>query len=214
MGIPSEAFDKYIREHSSQEDPLLYQLYRKTYLKLYHPRRSSDHLTGQFLTFISQLSKPKTILEIGTFAGYGSICLAKGLAPGGLLHTIELNDELEDFIKESFSTAGLNKSIVLHIGDALEIIPSLNEKFDLVFIDGDKAQYSEYFDLVIDKLNQGGFIIADNVLWNGKVLKKNIPNNDHFTHGIRNFNDKIQADERVENLLLPLYDGLMIIRRI
>lgn len=213
IGIPGEAFDNYIREHSSQEDPLLYQLYRKTHLKLYHPRRSSDHLAGQFLSFISQLSKPKKILEIGTFAGYGSICLAKGLAPGGKLHTIELNDELEDFIKEAFYTAGLTEKIVLYIGDALDIIPRLNEKFDLVFIDGDKAQYSEYYDLVIDKLTKDGFIVADNVLWDGKVLNNKIPNNDHFTNGIRKFNDKIQADERVENFLLPLYDGLMIIRR-
>ncbi len=213
IGINSDDLDMYIRDHSSAEDPVLYDLYRRTHLKLYHPRRSSDHFAGQFLSFISQLVKPRRILEIGTYSGYGSICLAKGLVAEGILHTIEINDEIEDFIKESFSNARISDRVILHIGDACEIIPTIDEEFDLIFIDGNKDQYSKYFDSVINKVKPGGFIIADNVLWDGKVLTDNIPNNDPFTKGIQLFNNKIQADKRVENLLLPLYDGLMMIRK-
>lgn len=214
IGLENPELEKYIQDHSDQEDPILYQLFRQTHLKLYHPRRSSDHQTGLFLKAISQMIRPERILEIGTFSGYGTICLAKGLETEGLIHTIEINDELEAFIQEAFHKSGFQNKIKLHIGDARKIIPALNEEFDLVFIDAEKDEYCEYYDLVIDKIKPGGFILADNVLWSGKVIEKDLPNNDHFTLGIQQFNKKIQADKRVENQLLPLFDGISVIRKL
>ncbi len=213
IGFEKSAFKQYTLDHSSPEDPDLYEIYRQTHLKLYHPRRSSDHLIGLFLEMISKMISPNRILEIGTFSGYGTICLSKGLKEGGLIHTIEINDELEDFIRENFEKAGISDRTKLHIGDALEIIPALKEPFDLVFIDAEKNQYSDYFDKIIDQVKPGGFIIADNVLWSGKVLEENISTNDHFTKGIIEFNTKIQEDPRVDNLLMPIYDGILIIRK-
>lgn len=203
----------YIANHSKPEDPLLAELIRETHLKIYHPRRSSNHLSGQLLEMFSSMIRPNKILEIGTFTGYGAICLAKGLAPAGILHTIEINDELEGFIKHWIDKAALKDQINLHIGNALEIIPGIEESFDLVFIDGEKNQYCDYYNAVIDKVPSGGFIIADNVLWSGKVVSEDIPAKDHFTRGILKFNKMIQADKRVDNLLLPAFDGLMIIKR-
>jgi len=214
IGLEKSGIQQYTLDHSSPEDPLLYNLYRQTYLKLYHPRRTTEHLSGLFLEMISKMIRPSRILEIGTFSGYGTICLSKGLAEGGIIHSIEINDELEDFVLENFEKAGISSKVVLHIGDALQIIPELNESFDMIFIDAEKDQYSEYFDLIIDKVKSGGFILADNVLWSGKVIEENIPNNDHFTKGILQFNKKIQDDQRVENLLLPIYDGIMTIRKL
>lgn len=157
--------------------------------------------------------KPDRILEIGTFSGYGAICLAAGLAEGGILHTIEVNDEMETFIRETLTENQLNSKVILHIGDAREIVSTLEEKFDLVFIDAEKDEYCTYYDLVIDKVKPGGFILADNVLWSGKVLDEMLPNNDHFTRGIKEFNAKIQEDNRVENLILPVFDGISVIRK-
>lgn len=157
--------------------------------------------------------KPARVLEIGTFSGYGTICLAMGLQPEGIIHTIEINDEMEKLIKENFSLSGYQDKIRLHIGNALEIIPELKDEFDLVFIDAEKDEYCDYYDQVFDKVKPGGFIIADNVLWSGKVLEKNIPNKDHFTKGIMEFNQKIQKDPRVENQILPLFDGISLIRK-
>lgn len=213
IGFQEEKLAEYISDHSKPEDPILQELSRETFLKIYHPRRSSNHLSGQLLEVFSSMIRPKRILEIGTFTGYGAICLAKGLVPGGLLHTIEINDELEDFIRKWIDKAGFSDSIMLHIGDALEIIPGLNEIFDLVFIDGEKDQYCHYYDAVLDKVKPGGFIIADNVLWSGKVVLEDIPEKDHFTRGILKFNKMVQEDSRVENLLLPAFDGMMIIRK-
>ena len=214
IGLEESGIKKYTLDHSSPEDPLLYNLYRQTYLKLYHPRRTTEHLSGLFLEMISKMIRPSRILEIGTFSGYGTICLSKGLKEGGIIHSIEINDELEDFVLDNFEKAGISSKVVLHIGDALQIIPELNESFDMIFIDAEKDQYSEYFDLIIDKVKSGGFILADNVLWSGKVIEENIANNDHFTKGILQFNKKIQDDQRVENLLLPIYDGIMTIRKL
>jgi len=211
--LSSELID-YTIAHSAPEDPLLADLHRTTHVKMFHPRRSSDHLSGMFLELLSRMIKPHRILEIGTFTGYGAICLAKGLSPDGHLHTIEVNDEYEDFIREWLSKAGIADKITLHIGDALSIIPTLPDSFDLVFIDGDKHQYVDYYNTVFPKVKTGGFILADNVLWSGKVIESDLPENDHFTKGIQKFNKTIQTDQRVKNLLLPIFDGLMLIQKL
>ena len=213
IGFSRDKMAEYISGHSLEEDGLLKELARETHLKIYHPRRSTDHLSGLLLQFFSYMIKPSRILEIGTFTGYGAICLARGLAKDGLLHTIEINDELEDFARKWIDRSGLAHKIRIHIGDALEIIPGLEEEFDLVFIDGEKDQYSDYYEAVMNKLKPGGFIIADNVLWSGKVIEDDVPAKDHFTRGILNFNRKVQEDDRVENLLLPAFDGMMVIRK-
>ena len=213
IGFEEEKMAEYIANHSNAEDPILKELIRTTHLKIYHPRRSSHHLSGQLLSMFSKMIRPKTILEIGTFTGYGAICLADGLADRGILHTIEINDELEDFTRYWIEKAGLTNSIKLHIGDALEIIPKIEDSFDMVFIDAEKDQYCDYYDVVINKVNKGGFIIADNVLWSGKVIDPDIPTKDHFTRGILKFNKMVQEDPRVENMILPAFDGLMIIRK-
>jgi len=213
IGYREEKLARYIAEHSKAEDPLLKSLSRETYVKIYHPRRSSDRFSGQFLEMISFMIRPQKILEIGTFTGYGAISLARGLAPGGVLHTIEINDELEKFTRSWIKKSGLDDRIILHIGNALEIIPQLDEIFDLVFIDGEKDQYTDYYKTVLPKVRNGGFILADNALWSGKVIDGDIPARDHFTWGIRKFNKTVQEDEKVENLLLPVYDGLMVIRK-
>jgi len=173
----------------------------------------SGVVQGRFLSMISAMSAPKRILEIGTFTGYSALCLAQGLATGGVLHTIEQNDELEELICQGISKAGLTERIVLHIGDAIEVIPQIEEIFDLVFIDGDKREYVAYYEAAMEKLRPGGFILADNVLWDGKVLEKPIPH-DAQTQGIVAFNAHVQADPRVENVLLPLRDGLMMMRKL
>lgn len=213
IGLDRPDLEKYVLDHSDQESEELYQVYRETHLKLYHPRRSSDHLSGLFLKMISQMIRPESILEIGTFSGYGTVCLSKGLKENGVIHTIEINDELEDFINNTFTKTGIKNKVRLHIGDAKEIIPTIKESFDLVFMDAEKDEYAAYYDLVINKVKPGGFILADNVLWSGKVLEEELPNNDHFTKGIQEFNNKVQNDPRTENLLLPLFDGLTIIRK-
>ncbi len=177
-----------------------------------HPRMLSGHLQGQLLGAISHMLRPQRILEIGTFTGYATLCLAKGLAPGGIIHTIEHNDELEAVCRSFFARSIHKDGIQLHIGKALNVIPQLNDSFDLVYIDGDKREYTAYYHAVIDKLRPGGFIIADNVLWDGKVVEDPLPG-DAQTTGIAQFNDTVHNDARVENLLLPLRDGLMIIRK-
>ena len=213
IGLEKPELEKYIQDHSDVEDPILYELFRQTHLKLYHPRRSSDHQIGLFLKTISQMINPNRILEIGTYSGYGTICLAKGLAENGRIHTIEINDEMEAFIKQAFTKSGYQDKIQLHIGDAKEIIPSFKEEFDLVFIDAEKDEYCAYYELVIDKVKPGGFLLADNVLWSGKVIENDLPTNDHFTRGLKEFNSMVQQDSRVENSIIPAYDGIMIIRK-
>jgi len=200
----------YCIAHTTLEPSLLYGLERETYLKTLAPQMSSGHLQGQFLRFISKIKKPETILEIGTFTGYSAICLASGLKEGGMLHTIEVNEELETMIRKYIEIASLKNKINLHIGDAKEIIPKLNLTYDIVFIDAGKIDYAFYYDLIIDMMNPEGLIIADNVLWSGKVMKKK-QNKD--TSLLDAFNQKIHADERVENLLLPIRDGLLLARK-
>jgi predicted O-methyltransferase YrrM len=209
----SKDFINYILMHSSPEDDLLQELTRTTHLRAMHARMLSGHIQGKLLELMSKMISPSNILEIGTFTGYSAICLAKGLTDNGTLHTIDINDELryiaEDFIRRS----PMRDKIILYTGDALTIIPQMDILFDLIFIDGDKREYSAYYNLVIDKVRTGGYIIADNVLWSGKVLDEKVKSNDKCTVELLKFNDLVQNDTRVENLLLPVRDGMMIIRR-
>lgn len=204
--------EKYILSHIGDEDEVLRELDRETHLKVLGARMISGHLQGKVLSMLSQMIQPRCILEIGTFTGYSAICLAKGLASDGKLITIELDDELENMAKKYFVKAGIQDQIEQHTGLALEIIPALNEQFDLVFIDADKKEYVDYYKLVFDKVKKGGYIIADNVLWNGKVLE-NIEKDDYQTRGIVEFNTLIKNDSRVEKLILPIRDGMTIIRK-
>ena len=208
----SEELEKYILDHTKEEDSLLAELNRETHLKVIHPRMLSGHLQGKFLEMISHMINPKSILEIGTYTGYSAICMAKGLSVDGILHTIEINSELNNFSEKYFNKSGLKYKIRQHTGSALDIIPQLDEVFDLVFIDADKENYLRYYKLVFDKVKTGGFILADNALWDGKVMKN--PNyQDKETKGIDEFNEYIQQDKRIENMLLPLRDGIMMIRK-
>ena len=201
----------YITSITSPEDPLLAELNRETHSKVLYPRMISGHLQGKLLEFLSRMIQPAAILEIGTYTGYSALCLAKGLKPGGKLHTIEINDELQPFIETTVRKAGLQETIILHTGDARKIIPSLKEKFDLVFVDGDKEQYLEYYKAVFGKTLTGGYILADNVLWSGKVLA---PSKDKETNGIIEFNEFVKNDDRVDKMIIPFRDGLMLIRKI
>jgi caffeoyl-CoA O-methyltransferase len=204
--------EKYVHEHSSPEDPVLEDLYRQTYIKFVNPNMLSGHLQGKLLEFISKMVSPETILEIGTYAGYSAICLARGLKPGGKLYTTEINDEMSEFSHSYFRKAGLEDSIVQLTGRAQDTIPGLNIKFDLAFIDGDKREYKEYYNIIIRKMKPGGYIIVDNVLWGGKVLDRNTK--DPHTRGIIEFNEMIRNQKNIENIILPIRDGLMLIRKI
>jgi len=204
--------DKYILNHIEPEDEILKELDRETNLNVIGARMISGHLQGQVLTMISKMIRPKYILELGTFTGYSAICLAKGLQEGGKLITIEIDDELENIAKKYFDKAGIQQKIEQRIGSALEIIPTLKETFDLIFIDAHKPEYPAYYEAVFDKVNNGGIIIADNTLWSGKVLEKPADDDIH-THGIMQFNDIIKNDNRVEKVILPLRDGMTIIRK-
>ena len=204
--------EQYILDHSDPEDPLLAELNRETHLKILRPRMLSGHLQGKILEMISKMIRPQKILEIGTYTGYSAICLSKGLQKDGVLHTIEINDEMEHFIRKYLQKAYLENKIKLHIGNALKIIPDIEETFDLVFIDGDKRQYSEYYHTLFDYVKPGGFILADNVLWSGKVIELESPD-DEYTKGIFAFNELITKDNRVEKVIIPLRDGLTLIRK-
>jgi predicted O-methyltransferase YrrM len=203
--------DQYISSHSSPEDHVLADLYRQTHIRFVNPNMTSGHMQGKLLEFISAMINPENILEIGTFTGYSAICLSKGLKPGGRLITIESNDELETFSHSYFCQAGVDSKIVQLTGNALELIPELDTAFDLVFIDGDKREYTEYYKLVIDKVRPGGFILADNVLWGGKVIEDDTK--DPQTKGVIEFNEMIRTQTNIENIILPMRDGLMLIRK-
>jgi predicted O-methyltransferase YrrM len=203
---------EYCENHSSNEPEVLRQISRDTHANLLKPRMLSGHLQGRLLSMISQIQQPKSILEIGTFVGYSAICLAEGLAENGQLITIEANEEFETRIKNNINLAGLTDKIVLKIGNALEVIPKLDLTFDLVFIDADKLNYIQYYDLVIEKLNIGGLIISDNVLWDGKVMEAT--KNDATTKLLRAFNVHVQNDNRTNKVLLPIRDGLFVSRKI
>ena len=207
-----QKLDKYILDHIDEEDTVLKELDRETHLKVLGARMISGHLQGQLLTMISKMIGPANILELGTFTGYSAICLARGLKEGGKLVTIELDDELESIAQKYFKMAGVQDEIDQRIGPALEIIPTLVEKFDLVFIDADKREYLDYYNLVIGRLEPGSYILADNTLWSGKVLDEPCPD-DHQTQGIIAFNEAIKKDHRVEKVILPLRDGMTLIRK-
>ena len=203
--------EQYLLEHTSPEDHVLEDLYRQTHIRFVNPNMATGHLQGKFLEFISMMIEPENILEIGTFTGYSAICLAKGLKPGGKLITIELNDELTAFAHSYFCLAGAESKIIQVTGNALNIIPGLDISFDLVFIDGDKREYIDYYQLIINKVKPGGFILADNVLWGEKVLDK--VTTDPQALGIINFNEMIRKEKVIDHVLVPLRDGLMLIRK-
>jgi len=207
--LPDDIAD-YIEAHTSQESDLLKKINRETHAKVMMPRMLSGQLQGRYLSMISHLLKPKNILEIGTYTGYSAICLAEGLAEDGKLTTLDINEELETRVRDYFQQAGLSEKIDYRIGNALTIIPTIDQQFDLVFIDADKENYSKYYDLVFDKVKVGGVILADNVLWSGKITK---PKPDKDTRALLEFNAKVTNDTRVENVLLPLRDGIMMIRK-
>ena len=204
--------EDYILSHTDAEPEYLAKVNRATHLKLINPRMLSGHLQGRVLSMFCKMIQPRFILELGTFTGYSALCMAESLPENGILHTIECDDELEDFIKQNFSASEYNEKIKLHIGDALQVIEKLDIIFDLVFIDADKREYLAYYEAVLPKLRSGGFILADNTLWDGKVLQK-AENNDKQTIEIMRFNDFVATDRRVEKLMLPLRDGLTIIRK-
>lgn len=204
---------EYLQTHSTPVSEALQWLERETHVRTSHARMLSGREVGGLLSLLSELSKPRNILELGVFTGYSTICLAKGLAEGGTIHAVEINDELEDLIREGYGRAGISDRVQLHFGDAKKIIPELDCCFDMVYIDANKREYPEYYRLVFDKVAPGGLIIADNVLWDGKVLQEPLPE-DGQTRGIAAFNDMVAADERVENFILPVRDGLSIIRKL
>ncbi len=213
MSATDDAIFEYARQHSSTEDEVLAALNRETHLRTVYPNMLSGHLQGKFLEMISRLLTPRRILEIGTFTGYSAICMARGLPEGGLLHTIDINDETMVIAKKYIHLASLEDKIVLHTGNALDILSNFEETFDLVFIDADKPRYISYYNAVFDKLRVGGVILADNVLWGGKVLNENkFP--DRETKGILDFNTFVLEDSRVEKVMIPLRDGLLMIRKV
>ena len=209
--LPQEIED-YALKNSDAELDVLKRLNRETHLKMTMPQMLSGHMQGLMLQMFSKMIRPKNILEIGTFTGYSAICLAQGLQDGGKLHTIDVNEEFKKIITRYIKEAGLEEKIQLHIGSAVNILPTLKEEFDLVFIDADKENYCTYYDLVFPKVKHGGFIIADNVLWSGKILNSPMKM-DIETKSLFDYSSKIQGDSRVENVLLPLRDGLMIARK-
>ena len=207
-----ETLDNYIVTHSEQEPELLQQLTRETYQKVLQPIMLSGPYQGRVLSMISKLINPKSILELGTFTGYSTLCLAEGLHHSGKIHTIDVNEELVDFQRKYFNKSDFGKQIIQYTGNALDIIPSIETTFDLVFIDADKPNYSHYFHLIIDKLNTGGIIISDNVLWHGKVVETLDPK-DKSTKAVLDYNTLLKNDERVETVVLPIRDGLTISRK-
>jgi caffeoyl-CoA O-methyltransferase len=212
MDINLDNITTYCAQHSDSEDDLLKELARQTHLKTLKPRMLSGHLQGVFLSLISQLTKPTYILEIGTFTGYSALCLAKGLAENGKLITLDNDPETAVIAKDFFAKSSYKNKIELISGDAPQVIPTLSQTFDLVFIDADKKNYPLYYDLVFDKIKSGGLIIADNVLWSGKVLDL-VANNDKDTLNMQAFNEKVEKDTRVEKVMLPLRDGITLIRK-
>lgn len=206
----TDSIEEYILQHIDEEGDLLKNLNRDAHVNLLRPRMLSGHLQGRLLKMFCRLVQPKRILEIGTYTGYATLCLAEGAPNDAEIHTLEVNDELEDFIMKHLHKSKLEDKIHLHIGDALEIIPTLNETFDLVFIDANKRHYCQYYDLIFDKVRPGGLIIADNTLWDGKVLET--PHHtDKQTIGIQEFNNLIAKDNRIEKVILPMRDGLTLI---
>ncbi len=211
MHFISEDLENYVANHSQDEPELLAKLNRETYQKVLQPRMLSGHFQGRVLSMLSKIIHPKNILEIGTYTGYATLCLAEGLAKEGAIDTIDINEELADFQKKYFDASEWKNQIFQHIGDAMNIIPNLNKKFDLVFIDADKENYINYFHLIVPMMNKGGIILSDNVLWSGKVIEKLDPK-DTSTKVLVEYNELLKNDSRVETVLLPIRDGLTVSR--
>lgn len=211
MHFLSEELENYAAQHTEDEPLLLQELNKRTHLNVLQPRMISGHFQGRFLSLLSKMVQPRTILEIGTYTGYATLCLAEGLHPEGVLHTIDIKEELTDLQREFFDRSGYGSQIEQHLGKATDIIPALDTTFDLVFIDADKQNYAHYFDLVIEKMNRGGIILSDNVLWSGKVVEE-VKHNDKHTQALMTYNQKIKDDPRVETVLLPIRDGITLSR--
>ena len=209
MHFISEKLDDYVVMHSEEEPALLKALTRETYQKVLQPRMLSGHYQGRILSVLSKLIRPKTILELGTFTGYSALCLAEGLDKNGVLHTIDINEELVDFQKRYFDKSDYGSQIIQHLGSALDIITTIETTFDLVFMDADKPNYINYFHQIIDKLNPGGVILSDNVLWSGKVIEALDPS-DISTKIVLEYNSLLKEDSRLETVLLPIRDGLTV----
>ena len=209
MDFLDSVIEQYALDHSEVESTLLNELNRQTHIKVIQPRMLSGHLQGRILSLLSQSIRPKTILEIGTYTGYSALCMAEGLQKNGQLYTIDNNKEIAPFANKYFNKSSYKNLIEMIVGNALDVIPDLNLKWDLVFIDADKENYSNYFDAIIENVNQGGMIIADNVLWSGKVTKPT-SKNDVETQALKSFNEKVHSDSRVSNVLMPVRDGMMI----
>ena len=209
----NQELESYILNHIDNQDGVLHELERHTHLHVLRPRMLSGHLQGSLLKMICRMINPLSVLEIGTFTGYSAICMAQGMRPEGHIHTIEINDELETLIIDYFKKAGVHNQITLHLGSAIDIIPTITDLFDLVFMDGDKREYPKYLEMVLPKVKIGGFILADNILWDGKVAQPNMPDDD-YTKGIMDFNDLVKADVRLEKTILPIRDGLFLIQKI
>lgn len=204
--------EEYIHSHIDPESDVLAKINRDTHLRTYNPRMMSGHAQGRLLSMLSKMIQPKRILELGTFTGYSALCLAEGLTEDGQLHTVEANDEMEELILHNFSLSPLGSKITLHIQDALQFIAQTTDTYDLIFIDADKREYKAYYEALIERLNPNGYMIADNTLWDGKVLT-NPQANDLQTISIKEFNDYVAQDHRIEKIILPLRDGMTIIRK-
>ena len=211
MHFISQELEDYIEQHSEKEPELLAALNKETYQKILLPRMLSGHFQGRVLSMLAKLIRPLNILEIGTYTGYSALCLCEGMQENGTLHTIDIKEELVDFQRKHFNKSPWGKQIFQHLGEAVSIIPTLERKFDLVFIDADKENYLNYFELILPKMNKGGIILSDNVLWSGKVLEPVHPN-DLSTKIIMEYNDLLKNDPRVETVLLPIRDGLTVSR--
>ena len=214
MEFLDKELDEYIENHTQQESNILQELNRETYLNVLMPRMLSGHLQGRVLAMFSKMIQPQHILEIGTYTGYSALCLAEGLIENGHLHTIDIDEERDEMVRQYISKSDYKDKITTHIGPALEIIPNLKQQWDIVFIDADKINYANYYNLVLNNVRKGGFIIIDNVLWSGKVLEKNRTKIDKDTEAIMQFNDIVHQDDRVENVLFPIRDGLMVVRKL
>ena len=206
------SLEEYISAHIDPENNLLHELYRETNLRLLNPRMASGHIQGRLLRMLVTMIKPKLMLEVGTFTGYATLCMAEGLPAGGIIHTVEIDDELEDFILKGFERSPLAERICLHIGDALKVVPELGLMFDMIFLDGEKRDYPDYYNQLLDFLKPGGYMVADNTLWDGHVIDSSY-DTDPQTVAVRRFNDMVHADERVEVAMIPIRDGLSIIRK-
>lgn len=209
----TEELEEYIKAHIDPEGEYLHELWRDTQLRLMYGQMASGHVQGRLLKMLVGMIRPQRVLELGTFSGYSALSMAEGLEDGAQLHTFEIFDEQEDFLRPWFEKSRYADKIFLHIGDALQLVPQMDETWDLVFIDADKRQYVEYYEMVLPRLREGGYIIADNTLWYGRVIETNTRESDHQTLGIKAFNDLVAGDDRVEKVIVPVRDGLTLIRK-